>query len=39
MRVPLLRKGNAMFYVNDNVPDNLADGQFDRIVVQPEIPA
>ena len=38
MRVPLLRKGNAMFYVNDTIPETLADGQFDRIVVQPEIP-
>lgn len=39
MRVPLLRKGNAMFYVNDTIPETLADGQFDRIVIQPEIPA
>jgi hypothetical protein len=39
MRVPLLRKGNAMFYINENIPETLADGQFDRIVVQPEIPA
>lgn len=39
MRVPLLRKGNAMFYVNEHVPDGLAEGRFDRIVVQPEIPA
>jgi hypothetical protein len=38
MRVPLLRKGNAMFYVNETIPQTLVDGQFDRIVVQPEIP-
>ncbi len=39
MGVALLRKGNAMFYVNEKIPETLADGQFDRIVVQPEIPA
>jgi len=39
MRVPLLRKGNAMFYVNETIPDTLAGGYYDRIVVQPEIPA
>jgi hypothetical protein len=38
MRVPLLRKGNTMFYVNDQLPKRLAEGQVDRIVVQPEIP-
>ncbi len=38
MRVPLLRRGNAMFYVNDRLPDNLVEDRFDRIVVQPEIP-
>jgi hypothetical protein len=39
MRVPLLRSGNAMVYVNDRMPDCLAGGCFDRIVVQPEMPA
>jgi len=38
MRVPLLRRGNAVFYVNDRMPESLTDGQFDRIVVQPEMP-
>lgn len=38
MRLPLLRRGNAMFYVNDRLPDGFADSGFDRIVVQPEIP-
>jgi hypothetical protein len=39
MRVPLLRKGNAMFYVHDQLPQAFAGRQFDRIVIQPEIPA
>jgi hypothetical protein len=38
MRVPLLRRGNAVFYVNERLPDTIADGCFDRIVVQPEMP-
>ncbi len=38
MRVPLLRRGNAVFYVNDRMPETIADGCFDRIVVQPEMP-
>ena len=38
MCVPLLRRGNVMFYVNGRLPDNLAGSRFDRIVVQPEIP-
>ena len=38
MRVPLLRKGNAVFFINEHIPDGLAGGQFDRIVVEPEIP-
>ena len=38
MRVPLLRRGNAVFYVNDRMPDCLAGSCFDRIVVQPEMP-
>jgi hypothetical protein len=38
MTVPLIRKGNSIFYLNDNIPDIVAERFVDRIVVQPEIP-
>jgi len=38
MPVPLIRKGNAVFFLNENIPDSVHKGQVDRIVVEPEIP-
>ena len=38
MTVPLLRKGNTIFFMNDAIPDIVARQQVDRIVVEPEIP-
>jgi hypothetical protein len=33
-----VRKGNSIFFMNDSIPEIVAAGQVDRIVVQPEIP-
>jgi len=38
MTLPLIRRGNAVFFVNENIPDIVSRQQVDRIVVQPEIP-
>lgn len=38
MTRPLVRRGNAIFFVNETIPDIVARQQVDRIVVQPEIP-
>jgi hypothetical protein len=38
MTLPLLRKGNTMFFMNEAVPEVVARQQVDRIVIEPEIP-
>jgi len=38
MKTPLIRKGNTVFVVNENIPDVVSKGEVDRIVIQPEIP-
>jgi len=38
MGLPLIRKGNAVFFVNEDIPDSVAQHLFDRIVIEPEIP-
>jgi hypothetical protein len=38
MTLPLVRKGNSIFFMNDVIPEVVASRQIDRIVVQPEIP-
>ena len=39
MTVPLVRKGNTIFFSNEEIPSHLIrEGKVDRIVVQPEIP-
>lgn len=39
MSVPLVRKGNTIFFSNEEIPSRLIQEQkIDRIVVQPEIP-
>ncbi|OGO18335.1 MAG: hypothetical protein A2Z02_02455 [Chloroflexi bacterium RBG_16_48_7] len=39
MGIPLLRKGNAIYFRNDKVPENMREQHIDRIVFQPELPA
>ncbi len=39
MTVPLIRKGNTIFFSNEHIPEQLIrEGKIDRIVVEPEIP-
>ncbi|MCP4713772.1 MAG: hypothetical protein GY868_01540 [Deltaproteobacteria bacterium] len=38
MRVPLIRRGNTLFFCNEEIPDVVAQRQVDRIVIEPEIP-
>ena len=38
MKTPLIRKGNTVFVVNEDIPDVVSKGEVDRIVIQPEIP-
>jgi hypothetical protein len=38
MNVPLIRKGNTIFYLNESIPDIVTKQQVDRIVIEPEIP-
>jgi hypothetical protein len=39
MTVPLIRKGNTIFFSNEEIPYPLIrEGKIDRIVIQPEIP-
>ncbi len=34
----LFRKGNTIFFLNEQIPDSVYDGGVDRVVVEPEIP-
>jgi hypothetical protein len=38
MKTPLIRRGNTIFALNENIPDVVSRGEVDRIVIQPEIP-
>ena len=38
MTLPLVRKGNTMFFMNDTLPEAVTKRQVDRIVIEPEIP-
>ncbi len=38
MAVPLYRRGNTIFLMNENLPDVISKGAVDRVVLQPEIP-
>ncbi len=38
MPLPLIRKGNTMFFKNENVPGDMVERNIDRIVVEPEVP-
>lgn len=39
MTIPLIRKGNTIFFSNEQIPSELIrDKKIDRIVVEPEIP-
>jgi hypothetical protein len=38
MKRPLIRKGNTIFAINENIPETVSKGEVDRIVIQPEIP-
>ena len=38
MKLPLIRRGNAIFFINENIPDAVDKRLVDRIVVQPEPP-
>jgi hypothetical protein len=38
MKIPLIRKGNTVFLLNEHIPESLEKKIFNRIVVQPEIP-
>jgi hypothetical protein len=38
MKLPLIRKGNAIFFLNENIPDVVSNRSVDRIVIEPEIP-
>jgi len=38
MNVPLIRRGNTIFFLNENIPDVISDRGVDRVVVEPEIP-
>jgi hypothetical protein len=39
MTTPLIRKGNTIFFSNENIPDKpIRENKIDRLVVQPEIP-
>jgi hypothetical protein len=38
MKRPLIRRGNTIFAINDNIPEAVSTGEVDRIVIQPEIP-
>jgi hypothetical protein len=38
MKRPLIRKGNTIFAINENIPEAVSKGEVDRIVIQPEIP-
>lgn len=38
MPLPIIRKGNTMFFKNEKVPENIREGNINRIVVEPEVP-
>ncbi len=38
MKRTLIRKGNTIFAINENIPEIVSRGEVDRIVIQPEIP-
>jgi len=38
MTVPLIRKGNTIFFLNEHIPDVVSQQKIDRIVIEPEIP-
>jgi len=38
MKQPLIRKGNTIFAINEDIPEAVSNGEVDRIVIQPEIP-
>jgi hypothetical protein len=38
MTLPLVRKGNTVFFMNDTLPEAVTKLQVDRIVIEPEIP-
>jgi len=40
MPVPLIRKGNTIFFKNESIPGDDAMGKacIDRLVIEPEIP-
>lgn len=38
MGVPLIRKGNTVFFLNENIPEIITNRQVNRIVIEPEIP-
>ncbi|MFH1775826.1 MAG: hypothetical protein ABH839_04160 [Chloroflexota bacterium] len=38
MPVPLIRKGNTIFFENEALPDDMSGLGIDRIVVEPELP-
>jgi hypothetical protein len=38
MPVPLVRKGNTVFFQNEELPQNLQESGISRIVLEPEIP-
>jgi len=38
MGLPLIRRGNTVFFLNERIPDSVSNGDVDRIVIQPEIP-
>ena len=38
MPLPLIRKGNTVFFKNEVVPENIAEKNINRIVVEPEVP-
>lgn len=38
MQVMLIRKGNTIFFKNNNIPSGLIEKGVDRVVIEPEIP-
>jgi hypothetical protein len=38
MPLPLIRKGNTVFFKNENLPENLTEKNINRIVIEPEVP-
>jgi len=38
MNISLIRKGNTIFFLNENIPNVVTTQKVDRIVIQPEIP-